>query len=524
MNAELSHQREQQATRDLSFLKNVFVISGSTALSRVLGLVRDVVIAHLFGASRAYDAYLIAFMIPHLLRRLLAEGALSSAFIPIFTERLTKDGPERAARFANIVVTAALIFFPGLVLLGVVFAPVYVPFFADGFSAEQLELTIRLTQITFPFIALVGIAAIFMGVLNSYERFFAPAFAPVLFNVGVIFSAFGLLSFFTEPIYALAVGVLLGGLGQLLFQVPYLRERWRYRPQLDLRDRDLHKLVKLMLPSVVGLAIFQINSIVDNKLASHLVEGSISALQYAVRLFQLPLGLFVVSVGSVLLPKLAAHAAERDTEVFTQTLRQSTQFSLFILLPATAGLFALAKPIVQLLFEHGSFTPEDTALTVYALINYLPGLIGYGLAYLLTRAFYALQETRTPLIVGAVTVFLNVVLDYALVGPFGVGGLALATSLAGMANALLLLFALQRRLSHNVWMTCIADAGTVKMLGASVLMAVTVYVLAAWASPLGEFFTVSLGVAVGASVYVGLAWLGGFLPSQQLSAKTRTKA
>ncbi len=510
MSLELLRQDAQTRHTQIRFLKNVVVISGSTALSRFLGLVRDVVIAHLFGASRAYDAYLIAFMIPHLLRRLLAEGTLSSAFIPIFTERLTQDGPDRAARFANTVFTAALIFFPGLVVLGILLAPLYVPFFADGFSAEQLDLTIRLTRITFAFIALVGLAAIVMGVLHSYERFFAPAFAPVLFNSGVILSAFALLSFFAEPIYALAVGILIGGLGQLIFQIPYLKDTWHYRPHLDLHDDGLHKLFKLMLPSVVGLAIFQINSIVDNKLASHLAEGSISALQYAIRLFQLPLGLFVVSVGSVLLPKLAAHAAARDTESFAQTLRESAKFSLFILLPATVGLFALAQPIIQLLFEHGNFTPEDTQVTTYALINYLPGLIWYALAYLWTRAFYALQDTRTPLLVGAVTVALNVILDYALVGPMGVGGLALATSLAGIANALLLLLVLQRRLSQNVWMTLIASSEIAKMLGASILMGIAVYLLAMWASPLGEFFAVGLSVAVGAGFYISLAWLGGF--------------
>lgn len=503
MSLELSAPKDERPARDLSLLKNVFVISGSTALSRVVGLVRDVVIADLFGASRAYDAYLIAFMIPHLLRRLLAEGALSSAFIPLFTERLRAYGPARAARFANTVVTAALIFFIALVVLGILFAPFYVPFFADGFSAEQLDLTIRLTQITFPFIALVGLAAIVMGVLNSYERFFAPAFAPVLFNVGVILSAFALMSLFAEPIYALAIGVLLGGLGQLLFQIPYLRDRWRYRPRLDLRDEGLHKLLKLMLPSVVGLAIFQINTIVDNKLASHLAEGSVSVLQYAIRLFQLPLGLFVVSVGSVLLPKLATHAAAQDTEAFARTLCESAKFSLFILLPATAGLFVLAQPIIQVLFEHGNFTPEDTLVTAYALTNYLPGLIGYGLAYLLTRAFYALQETRTPLVVGAITVALNVILDYALVGPMGVGGLALATSVAGIANALALLIVLQRRLSQNLRIG--ADRETVKMLGAALIMGVATHFFVAWVSPLGEFFAVGLAVLFGAGVYLVLA-------------------
>jgi putative peptidoglycan lipid II flippase len=515
MNIELTPQQNMgTACRAPTFLKSVLVISSSTVLSRILGLVRDVVIAHLFGASRAYDAYLIAFMIPHLLRRLLAEGALSSAFIPIFTARLTKDGPKQAERFANTVFTAALLFFAVLTVLGIFLAPFYVPFFADGFSREQLDLTVRLTQITFPFIALVGLAAIVMGVLNSYERFFAPAFAPVLFNVGVILSAFGLLSFFAEPIYALAVGVLLGGLGQLLFQIPYLKDRWRYRPQLDLRDRDLHKLFTLMLPSVVGLAIFQINSIVDNKLASHLAEGSISALQYAIRLFQLPLGVFVVSVGSVLLPTLATHAAAKDTESFAQALREGAKFSLFILLPATAGLFALAQPIIQLLFEHGSFTREDTIVTTYALINYLPGLIGYGLAYLLTRAFYALQDTRTPLVVGAITVALNVILDYTLVGPLGVGGLALATSLAGIANALMLFMLLQKRLGmQDVGLTRLGF-DLAKMLGASALMGIIVHFLALWTSSLGEFFAVGLCVTFGAGMYLGLAWLWECLPAQ----------
>lgn len=506
-----THIATRSARRDLSLLKNVMVISGSTALSRVFGLVRDVVIAHLFGASRAYDAYLIAFMIPNLLRRLLAEGALSSAFVPIFTERLTRGGPAEAMRFASSVFTAALVFFPGLVVVGILLAPLYVPFFADGFSPDQLDLTIRLTRITFPFIALVGLAAIVMGVLNSYERFFAPAFAPVLFNVGMILSAFVLLSFFAEPIYALAIGVLLGGLGQLLFQIPYLKDRWRYRPQLDLHDKGLQKLLKLMVPSVIGLAIFQINSIVDNKLASHLAEGSISALQYAIRLFQLPLGLFVVSVGSVILPRLAAHVAAQDPESCAQTLRESVKFSLFILLPATAGLFALATPIIQVLFEHGNFTKEDTRLTAYALINYLPGLIGYGLAYLWTRAFYALQDTRTPLMIGTVTVALNVLLDYALVELMGVGGLALATSIAGIVNAILLLVVLQHRLGQNIGAAFITDREIVKMLGTSALMGIVVHLLALWLRPLGEFLTVALGIAVGAGLYLGLGWLSGFL-------------
>lgn len=509
MSIELIRPKEKQATRECSFLKDVLLISGSTALSRVFGLVRDVIIAHLFGASWAYDAYLIAFMIPHMLRRLLAEGALSSAFVPLFTERLTKDGPQRAARFASNVLTAALIFFPALVAVGIFFAPVYVPFLADGFAAEQLGLAIRLTQITFPFIALMGIAAILMGVLNSYEKFFAPAFAPVLFNVGIIFASFALFNLFTEPIYALAVGVLFGGLGQLLFQVPYLREKWRYRPVFDLRDESLRKLFTLMVPSVVGLAIFQINVIVDNKLASHLSEGSVSALQYAIRLFQLPLGLFAVSVASAILPRLATHAAVSNVSALAQTLRDGIKLSAFILLPATAGLYALATPIIQLLFEHGNFTAEDTRLTVSALLYFLPGLIGYALAYLLTRAFYALQDTRTPVFIGVLTVAVNVALDYALVGVMGVSGLALATSLAGLANTALLLLILQRRLSLGLLHPIRHDLA--KMFGAAVLMGFLTHLFAGWLSVItNEFLVVGLSVAFGAGLYFGLTGYGSY--------------
>lgn len=490
-----------------NLLKNIFVIFGSTAVSRLLGLVRDVIVAHLFGASRAYDAYLIAFMIPHMLRRLLAEGALSSAFVPLFTERLSREGAHGAARFANNVLTSALLFFPLCSLLGITLAPLYVPFLADGFSREEQSLAIQLAQLTFPFIGLVGIAAILMGVLNSYEQFFAPAFAPVLFNLGFIAATVALLGLFTEPVYALAVGVLLGGLAQLCFQVPSLRKHWRYRPQLNLRDEHLKRLYSLMLPSILGLALFQINVIVDNKLASHLAAGSVSALQYAVRLFQLPLGIFAVSIANAILPRLATHAARSETEALAQTLRQGLRLTAFIVLPATAGLWAIAEPAVRLLFEHGEFTPEDSKITVYALRGFLPGLMGYALVYLFTRAFYALQDTRTPVLVGGVAVALNVALDYLFVGPLGVGGLALATSLAGLMNAVLLWFFLRRRLNQALLKTIWADL--VKMLCAAVLMgwATSFLVGSLQAGP--EFFTVTLAVAFGMALYGLLAWGGG---------------
>lgn len=502
------HALKTYAAPKDSLLKHIVTISGATALSRVLGLVRDVLIAHLFGASRAYDAYLIAFMIPHMLRRLLAEGALSSAFVPLFTERLAREGVNGATRFANNVLTAALLFFPVFSLLGIVLAPLYVPFLADGFSPEEQALAIQLAQIVFPFIGLMGIAAIVMGVLNSYERFFAPAFAPVLFNLGFILATVALMSFFSEPVYALAAGVLIGGVAQLLFQVPYLQDRWRFRWELNLRDEQLKKLCFLMLPSVMGLAIFQVNVIVDNKLASHLAEGSVSALQYAVRLFQLPLGLFAVAIANAILPQLAQHAALQRREALAQTLQRGITLTAFIVLPAMIGLGTIAEPVIRLLFEHGQFTPEDTQRTLAALLGLLPGLASYALVYLLTRAFYALQDTRTPVCVGGAAVALNVVLDYLLVGPLGVGGLALATSLAGMANALLLWGILQQRLQISLVGPILPELA--KLSAAAVLMGVMVALLVRSLGALPELVVVGAGVLSGAALYVGLTRLGGF--------------
>lgn len=480
--------------RDL--IRDVFTLSSSTALSRILGLVRDIVIANKFGAGAAYDAYIIAFYVPHLLRRLLAEGALSSAFVPIFTEYLSHSR-EKAYRFASNTLSLALLFFPVLIALGILFAPYYIPFMADGFSPEKIKLTLNLTAIIFPFIGLIGIAAIFMGILNSYNHFFAPAFAPVLFNLGVILSVLLGASFFPAPIYALAIGVLLGGLGQLLFQAPFLKHRLNYGFILDLTDPGLKKLLAMMLPAVLGLAIFQLNVLVDNKLASRLGDGSISALQYAIRLFQLPLGVFAAAVSSAVLPRLSVAAAQADAEELAQTLRRGITLCAFMSLPAMAGLWALGKPIIQLLFEHGNFQSQDTLRTLYALNFYVPGLIGYALALVLTRAFYALQDTKTPVVIGAATVGLNILLDYALVGPMREGGLALATSIAGLFNMLLLFVLLQRSLKRDL----ISPIALFKMMAASALMGLVTHGFYSW---LAKGISNEL-ILVGAPVLFGIA-------------------
>jgi len=496
--------------RKASLIRNILVIAVATALSRIFGLIRDIVIADRFGAGAAYDAYIIAFTIPHLLRGLLAEGALSTAFVPIYTEYLTQKGKEAANRFANNVLNCALVFFPMLIILGALLSPYYIPFLADGFSPEKKDLAVNLTLITFPFIALVGIAAIFMGIQNSHEHFFTPAFAPVLFNLGLICGVLFIASYLNSPIYGLALGVLLGGLGQLAFQLPFVKGIFNYHFIFKPADEGIKKLLRMILPAIIGLIVIELNFLVDNKLASRLEDGSISALQYAIRLFQLPLGVFAISIANAILPRLAQQAASKDKEALIHTLQRGVKLCAFIILPAMAGLYVLGKPIIQLLFEHGSFQYQDTLRTLHALHYLLPGMIGYAISYALTKAFYALQDSRTPVGVAAATVTINIIFDYLLVGPMGVGGLALATSIAGLSSMSLLFFLLQRKLNAKLISPIIAEL--FKMLLSASLMGILTYLFYLWLASLltSEFLLVGFPILFGLLFYLVLTKFLGF--------------
>lgn len=424
--------------------RDVLLMAAATGISRVFGLFRDVTIADRFGASGAYDAFLVAFFLPHFLRQLLAEGALSTAFVPVFTESLVSD--EEANRFASNVLSLLLILFPIVVAAGILLAPHYLPFLASGFSTAKLALCIRLAQILFPFIALVGFAAVFMGILNAYHRFFAASFAPVLFNLGMITGTL-LLSphFFVQPITGLALGALLGGAGQLLFQIPALRRvGFRFRFNLTPLHPGIRRMGRMMVPALLGLAVTQLNLLVDNKIASHLGDGGISSLQYAMRLFQLPLGVFAVSIATALLPRFSAALAHGERDRFSAHLVDGIGSSVFILLPAMVGLYAIGPDLIRLLFQHGSFTAPDTLRTAHALTFYLVGVLPYGLVYVFTRALYAMGRTGLPLVASCAAVAANVAFDLLLVGSMREGGLALATSIAGSVNAAILALFLWR--------------------------------------------------------------------------------
>ena len=497
-------------TVEKSLAQSALALTAAVAISRVFGLVRETAIAHQFGTSPEYDAFLIAFLIPHLLRMLLAEGALSAAFIPLFSECLGK-GRELAYRFGSNVLTVALIFFPILILLGIWLAPQYIPFMADGFGPQKLELASWLSNITFPFIMLMGIAAIFTGIQNSQDRFFMPAVASVFFNIGMIIGAFWIAPNVNPPSLGLALGVLLGGLGQLLFQLPFLKKCFSYRPVFDLGDEGLRRLLALMLPALLGLIVVEINVMVDYKLASHLGDGQIASMQYAFRLFQLPLGLFAVALATVLLTRLSRFTGSDHRLEFASTLQHGLRLAALIIFPAAAGMVALGGPIISLLFEHGRFGSEDALRTLSVLRFLGVALIGYGMSFLLARSFYALQETRTPVVVSAIAVGVNIVLALLLVGPLGIQGLALATTGAGFTQMILLALILQKRLQTAILLK-VAPV-TAQILVYALLMGVAVYGLDGQLAALQahELIRVGIGVMLGAGVYFFLIWHGALI-------------
>ena len=425
----------------------------ATMTSRVLGLVRDQVLASMFGAGNAMDAFNVAFRIPNLVRDLFAEGAMSAAFVPTFTRELTTGGKERAWRLGNNVLTALVVITGVLVVLGTIFAEPLVTAFAGDYSqvAGKLELTVLLTRIMLPFLTLVALAAAFMGMLNSLHQFFLPALSPAMFNIGTIVCALALVPvmprFGLPPITAIAIGTLVGGLAQLALQWPALtREGFQYRPVLDFRDQGLRRVLVLMGPGTVGLAATQVNVFVNTVLATAQGTGAVSWLNYAFRLMYLPIGLFGVSIATAAIPAVSRHAAQDDRAGIRRTIADGMTLMMMLNVPATVGLIALASPIVRLIFERRAFTPLDTAATAGALQFYAIGLIGYSVVRIASPTFYALNESRTPVTVSMASVLVNAGLNIVLAQFMGYRGLALGTSIAAIVNAGALLFLLRRRL------------------------------------------------------------------------------
>jgi putative peptidoglycan lipid II flippase len=419
----------------------------ATIFCRVLGLGREIVISNRFGAGIETDAFFIAFMIPNLLRSFLGEGALNSAFIPIFAEHLTNHNRKKAEYFANNVLNILILILIIVVFLGIWAAPLLINIIAIGFKSNiyKYELAVNLTRIMFPYIGFVAVAALFMGILNSYDHFLTPALAPAMLNISVIIFAITLS--YKYGIYSIALGVILGGICQALVQTPILiRKKLKYRFTVDFNDPGVKKLLKLLLPVMIGLAITQINVVVDRTIASTLIDGSISALYYSNRLVQFPLGAFGIAISIAIFPTLAKYTAKNNIPEFKNSLMFGLKMLIFITIPSAVGLIVLKDSLIRLIYEHGIFSRAATNMTASALLYYSIGLFAYACVRLITMSFYALKDTKTPVKIGIYIVFINIALDLILIRYLAHSGLALATSVAAILNMIILLKVLQNKI------------------------------------------------------------------------------
>jgi putative peptidoglycan lipid II flippase len=437
-------------------------IAGATLLSRVLGFVRDMVVARAFGAGPVTDAFFVAFRIPNILRRLLAEGALATAMIPVFTDyAATRPRPE-LLRMLRAVLGLALLALTVVTVAGILAAPYVVSVIAPGFTGDpsQAALAVLLTRVMFPYLVLVGLAAMATGILNTHERFVAGAIGPAVLNVGMIGAVLLLARSVEPPVLSLAVGVLVGGIGQLLVQVPPLTAGGLLvGPSRELGHPAIARITRLLLPAVFGLAAVQVMVFVNTLLASLLPLGSISYLYYADRVMEFPLGVFGIALASASLPVMSRQAATQDHQALAGTLNFALRLALYISVPATIGLVMLRTPIVRVLFERGRFGPAETSATAEALAGYAVGLAAFACSRIAAQVFYALGEAGTAVRWGIVSIAANVVAALAMMTPFGHAGLAGASSVGAYVNLLALLVVARRRLGPLGGRALVRSAG-----------------------------------------------------------------
>jgi len=448
-----------------SLVRSAGVVSASVFLSRITGLVREIAMARLFGAGQVYDAFLLGFRIPNLTRDLFAEGALSSAFVPIFTKYLSTKGKEQAAELSNLVATALLAVVGVLCVLGMIFSPLLVKLLAPGFAdvPGKFELAVKLTRIMFPFLLMVALAAQAMGVLNACNQFGVPAISSTFFNIGSL--GFGLaLGFLIGPrigisaIEGMAYGVVFGGAWQMFWQVPSLvRAGFVFRPRVNLSHPGLRNILQLMGPAIVGNASVQVNVMVNTNFASsitdaagHVINGPVSWLGYAFRFMQLPLGLFGVAIASATLPSVSRSAATGNMDEFRETLARSLGMIFLLTIPSSVGLAVLGDSMIAAVYQGGKFRAYDTHQTALALSCYAIGLAGYAATKVLAPAFYALNDARTPMLVSLASILVNITAASSMVKLAGLGhaGLALSTSLVALFGSVVLFEVIRRRIGR----------------------------------------------------------------------------
>jgi putative peptidoglycan lipid II flippase len=501
-------------------------VASATMISRVLGLVREQVIAGVFGAGRgpATDVFLLAFRIPNLLRDLFAEGALSAAFVPTFTATLREDR-ARAWRLFNVVLNTLVVLL-GLIIGGLIlFAPEVVSGLATGYDGPKRDLASVLTRIAAPFLLLVSLAALSMGSLNACGRFFVPSLAPALFNVAMIACALVLPKWMPrwglEPVAALAVGAVAGGALQLAVQLPLLwREGWRYRAAWDLKDPGLVRIAKMMGPAVIGMAIVQVSILIDTQFASRILgDGPLSWLNFAFRIMYLPIGIVGVGIGTAHLVEASRHAAAGELGEIRSALERAVRLTSLLALPAMVGLIALRVPVVQVLYEHGRFTADDTQATAGALLWFAAAILTYSAIKIFVPTFYAMGETRVPLLASACGIGVKIAASALLIGPMRHTGLALSTMLATVVNAGILAFLLRRRVGEYV--NVAAASALLRMAVAAVVMGFAVVAVHGGVEKLLGGLTLGPRIAaVVAAVAAGMIVYGGLCALLRVSDVT----
>ncbi len=491
------------------------VVGAATLLSRIFGFLRDVVIAWYFGAGLASDAFFVAFRIPNLLRRLFAEGSLSISFVPVYTEYLANESREEANHLARSALQLLSLILLAVTIAGIALSPLIVRIIAPGFadSPEKLVLTVSLTRMMFPYIFFIGLVALCMGILNSLGHFAAPALAPLMLSLAMIAAVYAISPHLASPVTGLAVGVIVGGILQLALQLPFLvRYGIRFWQRAHLLHPGLKQVGRLMLPAVFGAAVYQVNILIGTLLASLLPEGSVSFLYYADRLVQFPLGIFAIAIATAVLPSLSRQIAAREIDAARKTFAYALKLVFFITVPAMVGLIILRNPIVGLLFKRGAFDAQTTRMTAYALLFYAVGLWAFSAVRIVVATFYALQDTRTPVVIATISILANIALGVILMQWLSHGGLALATSLSSMLNFGLLLRALRRRFGRLGWGDILASLK--KTVVCSLLMGVVIWGSAAYLlqpaarSTVGTFFGLFACILIGIGSYGALGvWL-----------------
>lgn len=468
---------QKKADKKSSMLIKSLIVSSMTFVSRILGLVRDIVIAAFIGAGGAADAFLVAFKIPNFLRRLFAEGAFNQAFVPLLSEYAAKKSPAALKNFIAIVSGNLALVLSFITLAGVLSAPLLVWIFAPGFSDQPAKMadTAEFLRFTFPYIWFISLTALTSSILNVRNKFGVPAFTPTLLNLSLIGMALFLSPYLEKPALALALGVLVAGFTQLLFQLPFVaREGLLVMPKINWRDSGVKRLLKLMLPAIFGVSVSQINLLLDTVLASLLADGSVSWLYYSDRLVELPLGIFAIAIATVILPRLSTTNAMADKQGFLSSLEWGLKLVLLIGFPSMLALILLANPLLLTLFQYGAMTTFDIKMAAKSLVAYSLGLLPFMLIKVLATGYFARQNTKAPVKFGIYAMFANMVFNLLLIIPLAHSGLALATSLSAWLNAGLLFYGLKRgafiELKKDFWVFVIKILASLGVLFGTIFL------------------------------------------------------